>query len=368
MKITSIEVYKSPVRLKKPFVISLGSHDHALNNIVIIRTDEGISGSGECSAFMTINGESMETCFVVGQYLGRVLIGKDPLDIEGCIMMMDSVIFGNNSIKSAFDMALYDIASKYAGKPLYEFLGGRRGKEIFTDYTVSIGDPVQMALDAAEIKARGFRVIKVKLGGSEEEDVERIRRIREAVGDEIPLRVDANQGWKKEEVPGILEKLSSFNIQHCEEPINRKEFMQLPAIRKGSPIPIMGDESCCDHYDAERLALMGACDLFNVKLGKSGGICEGLKIVAVAEKYDMGIQLGGFLESRFAFTAAAHFALVSDQIRYFDFDTPLMFSEDPVEDGIQYDGRGVISFSDVPGIGAGFRADHLARCERMVIS
>src|SRR6478736_1597257 len=111
MRITQIEIYKSPIKLKEPFVISLGILDHAENVIVIIRTDKGISGFGECSPFMTINGESIGTCFIVGQYLAKALKGKNPLNIEECSQAMDTVIYANTSIKSAFDIALYDIAS-----------------------------------------------------------------------------------------------------------------------------------------------------------------------------------------------------------------------------------------------------------------
>jgi L-alanine-DL-glutamate epimerase-like enolase superfamily enzyme len=110
-QITSIEIYKSPIRLKQPFKISLGILTHAENVIIKINTDEGLTGLGECSPFMTINGESMETCFVVGQYLAKILKGKNPLDIEACTLAMDSVIYANSSIKSAFDIALYDIAA-----------------------------------------------------------------------------------------------------------------------------------------------------------------------------------------------------------------------------------------------------------------
>lgn len=363
MKITAIEIFKSPIKLKEPFVISLGSFDYASNVALLIHTDSGITGTGECSPFMSINGESMDTCFLVGQYLGRALLGRDPLDISSCIEVMDKIIFANSSIKSAFDIALYDIASQDAGLPLYQFLGGKKGKEIYTDYTVSIGDPEKMAADALRIQERGFRVIKVKLGGKPDQDIERMRKIREAVGKDIPVRVDANQGWKKEDVPGILEKLSAFNIQHFEEPINRRQVIDLPSIKKGSPLPLMADESCCDHHDAQLLAHLDACDLLNIKLGKSGGIYKALKIVEVAEKYGMAIQLGGFLESRLSFTAAWHLAMVSDSIRYFDFDTPLMFSEDPVVGGIEYDDRGGIAMPDAPGLGACFRKEHLERCE-----
>ena len=109
LTIQSIELYASKIKLKEPFIISLGPLTHAENVIVIIKTNEGISGFGECSPFMTINGESMETGMVVGKYLATFLKGKDPLNIEACHRAMNSVIYANNSIKSAFDMALYAV-------------------------------------------------------------------------------------------------------------------------------------------------------------------------------------------------------------------------------------------------------------------
>ena len=267
--ITSIELHTSKIKLKEPFIISLGPLTHAENVIVIIRTNDGITGTGECSPFMTINGENMETGMVVGRYLATALKEKDPLDIEACHKIMNSVIYANSSIKSAFDMALYDIAAQYAGLPLYAFLGGSNNKTLITDYTVSLDKAEKMAADAAKIKANGFQVVKVKLGGTKEDDIERIKQIREAIGNDLPLRIDANQGWNTTDAIEILKALSSYNIQHCEEPIARWNFMELSTIRKQSPIKIMADESCCDEHDAKRLLDLNACDYFNVKLGKS---------------------------------------------------------------------------------------------------
>ena len=351
ISIESVEIYKSPIPLKEPFKISLGILTHAENVIIKIITNEGIIGYGECSPFMTINGESMDTCFVVAKYLAQILKKKNPLDIAACTLAMDSVIYANSSIKSAFDIALYDIAAQHAGKPLYKFLGGNKTKEIITDYTVSIDTPQKMADDAVKIKANGFQVIKVKLG-QQEKDVERISMIRAAVGMEIPIRIDANQGWDVSFALSLLHELAPFNIQHCEEPIPRWDYMNLAGIRKLSPIKIMADESCCNEHDAKNLIDLKACDFFNVKLGKSAGIFKALTIIQLAEKEGIKIQLGGFLESRLAFTAAAHLALVSESIMYFDFDTPLMFIEDPVIGGISYNNNGVIEVPDTPGLGA----------------
>ncbi len=367
MKIEATEIYKSGIKLKKPFIISLGRFDYAENVVVVIRTDQGISGFGECSPFMPINGENMETCFIVAQYLAKNLKGKDPLDIEECSSLMDSTVYGNSSIKSAFDIALYDIASQYSGLPLYAFLGGKNRKQLITDYTVSLGDPVTMMNDALIIKKRGFQVIKVKLGDSGRKDVERIRRIREAVGMDIPLRIDANQGWNTAEAIETLNALFPYNIQFCEEPIPRWNYMELPGIRKQSRIPVMADESCCDDHDAKRLIDLGGCDSFNIKLGKSSGIFKAIKIIGLAEEAGMKMQVGGFLESRLGFTASAHLALVSDQILFFDFDTPLMFIEDPVTGGITYNSEGVVSLPETPGLGAGMDDKYLQNLTKKVI-
>ncbi len=365
--ISGVDIYKSPIKLKEPFVISLGPLTHAQNVVVVIHTNKGISGFGECSPFMTINGESMDTGFIVGQYLAKALKGKNALDIAGCITTMNKTIYANSSIKSAFDIALYDISSQHAGLPLYKFLGGSKTKSIYTDYTVSIGDPQKMVQDAIKIKEQGFTVIKIKLGESKDADVERIRLIREAIGMDLPMRIDANQGWEADEAVETLEAMKPYNIQLCEEPILREEFMKLPRIKKMSPIPIMADESCCNSYDATRLILLNACDYFNIKLGKSGGIFEALKIIEIAKKHKIHIQIGGFLESRLAFTASAHLALTNDLIIHYDFDTPLMFVEDPVVGGIVYGENGKVSLPETPGLGARMEDNYLSKLDKISI-
>ena len=235
MQITQIEVYQFPVRLKKPFVISLGAFKFAENVIVVIRTGDGLTGFGECSPFMPINGESMETCYLVAHYLAKSLVGKNPLDIAACSEIMDATIYGNSSIKSAFDIALHDIAAQHAGLPLYAFLGGQNNKIMKTDYTVSLGNQEQMVADAQEIKERGFEVIKVKLGDDPDKDIQRIKAIRAQIGVEIPLRLDANQGWDADSAIRVLNELAEYNIQFCEEPIPRWNFMELSRIRINSP-------------------------------------------------------------------------------------------------------------------------------------
>jgi L-alanine-DL-glutamate epimerase-like enolase superfamily enzyme len=264
-------------------------------------------------------------------------------------------------------MALYVIAAQQAGLPLYKFLGGKNNKTIATDYTVSLNAAQKMAEDAAKYKRQGFPVIKVKLGDSKVNDTERIRLIREAIGYEIPLRIDANQGWDVKTAIATLKELERYNIQHCEEPIPRWDFMRLRKVKKNSPIPIMADESCCDHHDAKRLIGLKACDMINIKLGKSGGIYDALKIIALAEKAKMKMQMGGFTESRLGMTAFAHLSLCSDDIMYYDLDTPLMFTEDPVSGGITYHDNGVVNVPETSGLGAWLEETYLDKFEKIVL-
>ena len=366
--IQTISIYKLFVPLKEPFVISLGPIHHVQNVIVVIKTKSGFTGFGECSPYMTINGESVDTSFIVGQYFAKVVKGKNALDITGCCAAMDKTIYANYSIKSAFDIALHDIAAQHAGMPLYQFLGGKKDKTLTTDMTVSIGTPEKMQQDAVQFKAAGFPAIKVKLGEDLEKDVERIKAIREGIGNNIPLRIDANQGWQTaDNAIAVLNALAPYNIEHCEEPIARWRFMELPKVSAASPIPIMADESCGDHHDAERLIAINACPMFNIKLGKSGGLLDTMKIVQLASKADMHLQIGGFMESRLGMTAGAHLALTNNHIIHCDFDTPLMFTEDPVIGGILYKENGVIEVPDVPGLGATIKAAYLAKAEQVTI-
>jgi L-Ala-D/L-Glu epimerase len=366
--IRSIEIYKLFIELKEPFVISLGAQNDVQNIIVIIRTGDGCAGYGECSPYMSINGESVDTCFIVGQYLGRVLVGTNALDTNTCMEVMDHTIYGNTSIKSAFDIALHDIAAQHSGVPLYKFLGGNNNKVLETDYTVSIGNPAKMASDAIRIVEQGFPAVKVKLGEAKDIDVDRIRSIREAIGQQHPLRIDANQGWKTaDKAIEVLKALAPFDVEYCEEPILRHRFMELNRVSEESPIPIMADESCSDEHDAERLIQLNACQMFNIKLGKSSGFHKALKIARLGAQAGITMQVGGFMESRLGMTASAHLALANDHIHHCDFDTPLMFTEDPVIGGIKYLDKGVVEVPDTPGLGAVIDEAYLKKAENKII-
>ncbi len=361
--LASIELFRLRLPLREPFVISLGPILSVQNLVVRLRTASGLVGYGECSPYATINGETLDTCWSVGHLLADALRGRDARDIAGCHATMGRLIYANHSVKSAFDMALHDVAAQHAGLPLFRWLGGaeRPNRPLRTGMTVSLGPPDKMRADAVRFQQAGFAVIKVKLGEGLAADVERVRAIRAGIGEAHPLRVDANQGWDTPAVAlAVLRALAPFNIELCEEPLARHRFLDLPALAAASPIPIMADESCCDAHDAARLIGLRACPLLNIKLGKSAGLHQAREIVALGAAAGLGLQVGGFMESRLGMSAAAHLALSHDAVRYCDFDTPYMFAQDPVRGGLDYGPGGALHLPDeVPGLGATIGEEYL---------
>ena len=350
-----------------PFTIATGTMNFAQNIFLRIHTDEGLTGVGECSAFPMITGETQATCFEMAKDFASLWRNKDALVIEERMNELHAFTAYNNTIKSAFDMALHDIASQHAQLPLYKFLGGNKKKELETDLTIGISSPVQMAILAKEFVERGVRILKIKLGKDAKEDVHRIELISNAVGGKIKLRIDANQGWNYDDAVYVLTALKKYNIEFCEQPMHKHDDHLLPQLKKISPVKIMADESIFDHYDAERLIHTAACSYINIKFAKSGGIIEAKKINSVCEERNIPCMMGGMLESRVALTAFSHFATAFDNIRFYDMDTCMLGHKiDPVIGGINYHGF-IIESPDTIGIGADVDEKFLGTLEKMVL-
>lgn len=365
MKIVKTEIYLYKIPMV-PFTIATGTMHFAQNVLIKIHTDEGIIGWGECSAFPMIVGETQLSCYNLAKDFASFWKGKDPLQIEQRLKELDYIIAGNYTAKSAFDLALYDIAAKVANQPLYAFLGGH-AKPIESDLTIGIDSPQNMATQAIEFVAKGVKMIKVKLGKMPKEDIERIKQIRAAIGDSTILRIDANQGWAPNDALSVLTALSEFNIQFCEQPMHKYYDDSLSALCAASPIAIMADESVFTHHDARKLIAQKACHSINIKFSKSGGIQEAIKIHDLAKSHNIPCMMGGMLESRLALSAKMHFAMAHDNIKYYDMDTCLLgHTEDPVLGGVQFNGMH-LTIGDTPGIGASVDPVYLSKLESYVV-
>jgi L-alanine-DL-glutamate epimerase-like enolase superfamily enzyme len=365
VKFTEFEIYKYSIPTE-PFTIATGTMYFAQNLFVRAHTDTGLTGVGECSAFPMIVGETQATCYEMAKDFAAIWKGKNPLQIAERLAELHLYTAGNYTAKSAFDLVLHDLAAKEAGLPLYKYLGGEKRK-IVTDLTIGIDTPENMAATAVKYVADGFTIIKVKLGKTPVQDIERIRSIRHAVGPEIEIRADANQGWSFADAVYTLNKLAAYNISFCEQPMRTFNDELLPELCRLSPIPIMADESVYTHRDAERIIRNKASKYINIKFAKSGGIHEASIISKVAEQNGVACMLGSMLESRLALTANVHFALANPNISFFDLDTALLGQQaDPVTDGFRYNGMS-LEVTDLPGIGADVDQSYLDKLEHILI-
>jgi L-alanine-DL-glutamate epimerase-like enolase superfamily enzyme len=364
--ITSIDIYRFSIQME-PFTIATGTMDHAQNVFIRIHTNAGFYGVGECSAFPMIVGETQDTCLVMAKDFAKLWVGKDALDIPARMQELHAFTAGNTTIKSAFDIALYDIAAKNASLPLYQFLGGEK-RIVESDITIGINAPEVMAAKAAIFKASGANILKVKLGKDAGTDVERIKQIREAVGPEMKIRIDANQGWSFDDAVYALQAIGQYDIEFCEQPMRTWYDDRLPELMKLSPVKIMADESVYNHHDARKQINSGSCNYINIKMAKCGGILEAKKIHDLAAEKGIACMMGGMLESRIALSAKLHFVYASPNIHFYDMDTCMLgHLQDPCVGGVTYDGY-KLNISDAPGIGADADNAFLAGCEKFTIA
>jgi L-alanine-DL-glutamate epimerase-like enolase superfamily enzyme len=350
MKVRSIDIFYFDIPLLHPFKISIGTMHGANDVLVRLETDAGLVGWGEACPFPPITGETQETNVAAARNLRDLLIGRDPLAIGAFLGEAGRLVNANPSAVAAFDMALHDIAGRAAGLPLYRLLGGER-TAIETDITADLDTPERMAERAGGFVAAGFRKIKVKVGQDPELDLARLRSIREAVGGACSVSIDANQGWTVPQAIAALQSMAGLRIDFVEQPVASWDTPGLREVRRRSPIPVMADEALFSPHDAIRLVRAEACDYFNIKLMKCGGVRNALKIAHIAESAGIRSMVGCMLESRLALTAAAHVMAAERTIVFADLDGHTSHAVDPVVGGLKLEG-GTITLPETPGLGA----------------
>ncbi|MER2089481.1 MAG: dipeptide epimerase [Sporosarcina sp.] len=357
MLIHSIETIPVSVPLTKPFKTALRTVHTAYAVYVKVICGDGRVGWGEAPPTHVITGDSVGSItYAIEEVIAPQLIGLDIRRRETVFNALKRSIVRNTSAKAAIDMAIHDLFAQQAGLPLYQLLGGYRNN-LETDFTVSVNAPEEMADDAERYIAEGFDVLKVKVGiGDINEDIVRIKAIRERIGDAPQIRLDANQGWSaKAAVRAIrLMEDAGLAIELIEQPVLAGDIDGLKYVTDNTLTPIMADESIFSANDALRVLQLRAADLINIKLMKSGGIHEALKINALAETYGVECMVGSMIETKLGITAAAHFAASQTNVTRFDLDAPLMLAEDIVPGGIVYEGR-TIRLPETPGLGLDYK-------------
>jgi L-alanine-DL-glutamate epimerase-like enolase superfamily enzyme len=363
LKVKDVEIYLFDLPLAAPFRIAIGEMKAANDLLVRVVTDQGIVGIGEACPFPPITGETQATNAAAARSIRDMLVGRDPLAIEGLLREIGNIVHANPSTVAAFDMALYDILGKVAGLPLFRLFGGDR-TQFETDITTGIDATDVVVAETKKHAGWGYKTLKIKVGTNPDEDFARLQAVREAIGDDINVRIDANQGWSVPQSIYALRKMDKLRIQLVEQPVVASDIAGLRTIRDASPIPIMADEACFLPADALRLVRADACDYFNIKLMKAGGILNAIRIAHIADAADIRCMVGCMLESNVALTAAAHVVASQANIVFADLDGNAEHTVNPVTGGISVK-AGIVTLPETPGLGCDVDAAFLKKLSRI---
>lgn len=352
MKIIDIQVGKLSLPLAHPFKTALRTVERIEDVAIKVVGENGMVGYGEAPPTAVITGDTYGSILcAVHDYIRPALVGMDLDDLEGVMGKLNGCLVHNTSPKAAVDMALYDLWAKSKGEPLYRLLGNARSS-FETDLTISVNSVEEMARDSLEAVERGFTTLKIKVGKEGLADVERIAAIRRVVGEDIKLRVDANQGWNAKEAVAIIQTMEAWglDIELVEQPVPADDFEGLQYVTEQVKTPILADEAVFSLRDAKRLIEAHAADYINLKLMKTGGIYNAMKICDFAESRGVSCMIGCMLESQVAVAAAAHLCGGRSVITMADLDGPSLCACEPFPGGPRFEGA-VIDLNDTPGIG-----------------
>jgi len=367
MKITHIETIPVLIPIKARLIIhsSQGIHASSPFLLVKIHTDAGIVGLGEASCTPLWSGEDHVTAaHMIQRYLSPSLIGKDPRDIEALSRQMDTLLPGNLFTKSALEMACWDILGKATGLPLYRLLGGAVRERIPLKFSLSGAEPARAAELAIWAVSQGFQAVKVKVGTTPAEDMARVGAVREAIGPEIRLGVDANGGWSVPDAIRTIRALEAQNLFFVEQPVSAADPIWMAEVRAKVSVPLIADESVFNLAQALSVARLRAADVFSVYVGKGGGIGGARKMAAVAEAAGLCCTVGSNLELGIASAAMIHLAIATPGIgaEMFPCDIigPFYYEADLLTEPLPLSG-GVARPIERPGLGVELDEEKVAR-------
>ena len=353
MKIIDYDIYQREIKLDRPFKTALRSVDRAKELVFELKTEAAV-GIGAAPPTEVITGDNLPGIqATLENQIWPILKGQEAEDLNYLLNKISSSAVNNTSAKAAAEIALFDLVARLNQTPLWKFLGGRK-RDLVTDMTISVDRPEIMAEDAKKAVAKGFATLKLKVGVGPDVDLARVKAVREAVGEEIKLRLDANQGWTANQAINTIKKLEAaeLDIELVEQPVPAYDFKGLKEVKENVLIPIMADESLFSLKDAVKLLEMQACDYLNIKLMKTGGISTALAIANLAQSYGIECMLGSMLESRISVTAAAVVAAAAENITRLDLDAPILIGDDGVEGGLNYNNNRLV-LPEGPGLDIG---------------
>ena len=353
MKIAAITLGMLRVPLRTPFRTALRCVDAIEDIAVMVHADNGQVGYGEAPATAVITGDTHAS--IVAAIRGHIaprLLGADVADLNAITRAIQTALTGNPGAKAAVEIAIHDLWAQLHAAPLYRLLGGGTPR-LTTDITISVDTIDRMVADSRAATARGFDVLKIKLGKDSARDIERVTAIHAAVAGRAMLRLDANQAWSPKQAVSILGAIerSGVRLDLVEQPVKANDIEGLKYVSERVSTPVAADESVFSPADALALIRLRAADVINIKLMKAGGISNALRIVDLAAASGIECMIGCMLESSVSVTAAAHLAIArSATITRVDLDGPALCSEQRIEGGATF-AESSITVDDAPGLG-----------------
>ncbi|NPB01171.1 MAG: dipeptide epimerase [Crenarchaeota archaeon] len=351
--ISEIRVKKAYVKLRKTFRTALSEREGENVVYICVIDKRGNVGYGESSPSRAVVGSSVLSIIDGVELFLEHAIKQELTGLDLCKVrkIFENYVKNPKDALTGIEMAFLDLSCRELGLPLWRFFGSER-KELTTDITVSLGDPYDMVEEARNYIARGFRILKIKLG-EPEKDFERIRILLDNIPSRIKIRIDANQGWKDlKTAMKFIKVLESYdNVELIEQPLPRWMIDDLRILREKTNLPIILDESIMSIRDIVHSWCRGACDGINMKLMKFGSVIDGFQACRAARELGLKIMVGCMLETQVSITAAACIAAACD-VDYVDLDSPLLIDsiDVKVNGGVTYDCDKIILPSD-PGLG-----------------
>ncbi|MGN0859986.1 MAG: dipeptide epimerase [Stenotrophomonas sp.] len=353
MKITDIRLGMLRVPLKTPFKTALRTVDTVQDVVVQIHTDSGHIGWGEAPATAVITGDIHGSIIdAIRSCIAPRLIGRHVADLNRNCALVQGAMIHNTSAKAAVEIALYDLWAQLHNAPLYQMLGG--GEPVITsDITISVDHIDKMVADSLSALDRGFESLKIKVGKDIGLDIERVKAIHAAVDGRALLRLDANQGWTAKQAVFAMNALENAGVELelLEQPVKADDVAGLKYVTDRVNTPVMADESAFSPLQAIDLIQQRAADIINIKLMKTGGLSNAIRVADIAALHGVPCMIGCMLESSISVAAAVHLAVAkSEVITKIDLDGPSLCAFNPVTGGVIFN-ESEISITDAPGLG-----------------
>ncbi len=331
-------------------ITALGTGDISKHAIVLIETNAGVTGFGEIASCFPRRGALLAA--EVDEVLTPSLLGQDPREITRLIRLMDGLLYGSEPAKAGIEMALWDILGKELSKPVYQLLGGKVRDRISLSHSITFGTPDEMAVFACERVAEGFRTVKAKVGQGHERDVAAVKAIREAIGYDKRLRVDANMAWNSaKDAITVIRAMEPYRPEMIEQPVAAYELDMMAEIRRSVQTPILADESVWGPRDAAAVIRHSAADVINVYVAESGGISKARHIFEMCDSFGLGCLIGAMPEFGIGTAAQIHLGIAVPNLGY-DSDTcgVLYHDEDLLLKPLRIEG-GYAYAPEGPGLG-----------------